>query len=315
MRAEDLDIMEELGHGNYGSVRRALHKPTQTFMAIKETRLALDKDADQRIVRELEILHNARSAHIIDFHGAFTAEGSIYSLIEYMDAGSLDKLTGFEVNIAYRTVTGDEAVWQGMPEIILKRICSSTVKGLHFLKNDLDVMHRDVKPTNVLMNLRGQVKVCDFGVSKQLENSKVARTNIGCQTYMAPERIQGESRQSLGDYTVAADVWSVGLTAIEVACGHYPWPMNFMSEAFAQLSCIMHGDLPTLPPGYSEAANHWVDGCLNRNPDKRPTYQQLIDHPWLADDNVSDADMISWTAIAYRFKGSRRITPAPPVGA
>jgi serine/threonine protein kinase len=75
----------------------------------------------------------------------------------------------------------------------------------------------------VLVNRKGQIKLCDFGVSGQLEKS-LARTNIGCQSYMAPERIKGESVGSLGAYTVSSDVWSVGLTAIEMALGHYPYP-------------------------------------------------------------------------------------------
>jgi len=93
----------------------------------------------------------------------------------------------------------------------------------------------DVKPTNVLLNKRGEVKLCDFGVSGQLEKS-LAKTNIGCQSYMAPERIKGESQNALSTYTVSSDVWSVGLATLEIAIGKYPYPPETYSNIFSQLS-------------------------------------------------------------------------------
>ena len=120
--------------------------------------------------------------------------------MEYMDAGSLESL-----------LDGPSSV----PEPVLARITSRMVSGLAFLKDSLQIMHRDVKPTNVLVNSRGEVKLCDFGVSGQLEKS-LAKTNIGCQSYMAPERIKGESLAMPSTYTVASDVWSLGLVFLQL---------------------------------------------------------------------------------------------------
>ena len=137
---------------------------------------------------ELDILHRAISPQIVEFYGAFFIESCVYYCMEYMDAGSLDKLTG-----------------AGVEEDVLARITHSVVNGLKFLKDSLQIIHRgqftlahslrlrfidltpsvpDVKPTNILVNKRGDVKLCDFGVSGQLEKS-LAKTNIGCQSYMA----------------------------------------------------------------------------------------------------------------------------------
>jgi mitogen-activated protein kinase kinase len=91
--------------------------------------------------------------------------------MEYMDGGSVDKLYG-----------------DGVPEGVLRKITLSTVMGLKALKDEHNIIHRDVKPTNILVNSRGQIKICDFGVSGNLVAS-IAKTNIGCQSYMAPERI------------------------------------------------------------------------------------------------------------------------------
>lgn len=152
----------------------------------------------------------------------------------------------------------------------------------------------DVKPTNVLVNRKGQIKLCDFGVSGQLEKS-LAKTNIGCQSYMAvslplylistahlmcfcqPERIKGESQNNLGTYTVSSDVWSLGLSMIELAIGQYPYPPETYSNVFAQLTAIVHGDPPGLPEDkYSEDARDWVSKCLIKTPERRATYTELL---------------------------------------
>ncbi len=135
--------------------------------------------------------------------------------------------------------------------------------------------HLDVKPTNVLLNKKGDVKLCDFGVSGQLEKS-LAKTNIGCQSYMAPERIKGESQNTLSTYTVSSDVWSVGLATLETAIGKYPYPPETYMNVFAQLTAIVHGDPPELPDTYSEAARDWVSRCLVKRPEDRASYAELL---------------------------------------
>lgn len=184
----EMVLEEELGRGNYGTVQRVYHRPTKVVMAMKvrdhsmagnrrsadksfrssqEIRLELDQSKLNAIIMELDILHRAVAPEIVEFYGAFLIESCVYYCMEYMDAGSLDNLHG-----------------NGVPEDVLCRISKSVVTGLGFLKDSLQIMHRDVKPTNILVNTKGQVKLCDFGVSGQLEKS-LARTNIGCQSYMA----------------------------------------------------------------------------------------------------------------------------------
>ncbi|KAI9758969.1 MAG: hypothetical protein M4579_002709 [Chaenotheca gracillima] len=319
---DEVDNLEELGKGNYGTVYKVRHSrprlrrpglglnnpnsfvnPPQTpteksgddqsstqsspntptsqskgntttgvIMGMKEIRLELDEAKFAAIIMELDILHRCISPFIIDFYGAFFQEGAVYICMEYMDGGSIDKLYG-----------------DGVPENILRKITVSTVMGLKSLKEDHNIIHRDVKPTNILVNTRGQVKICDFGVSGNLVAS-IARTNIGCQSYMAPERIasggvaQAGANPGGGTYSVQSDIWSLGLTIIECAMGRYPYAPETYNNIFSQLSAIVDGDPPDLPEdGFSDAARDFVRGCLHKIPKLRPTYAMLLRHAWLAE--------------------------------
>ncbi|RKF61232.1 Protein kinase wis1 [Erysiphe neolycopersici] len=308
---DEVDTLEELGKGNYGTVYKVRHsrprmrrpglglagckapssvslatavekdnsssKPLSkvgdltsgVVMAMKEIRLELDEAKFAAIIMELDILHRCNSPFIIDFYGAFFQEGAVYICIEYMDGGSIDKIYG-----------------NGVPENILRKITYATVVGLKTLKDDHNIIHRDVKPTNILVNTRGQVKICDFGVSGNLVAS-IAKTNIGCQSYMAPERIAGggmtQSGSGEGTYSVQSDIWSLGLTIIECALGKYPYPPETYNNIFSQLSAIVDGDPPDLPKeSFSPQIRDFVRSCLNKKPMLRPKYSMLLQHIWLA---------------------------------
>lgn len=113
---------------------------------------------------------------------------------------------------------------------------------------------------------------------------------------MAPERIKGESQNNLGTYTVSSDVWSLGLSIVEIGMGRYPYPPEMYSNVFAQLTAIVHGDPPELPGKttvigvdgqpvevadskgmvYSEVARDWVARCMVKEPSRRATYAELL---------------------------------------
>ncbi|KAF4550656.1 Protein kinase domain-containing protein 15 [Elsinoe fawcettii] len=298
---DEVDTLDELGKGNYGTVYKVRHarpqirrpgqglagnkalpgsgppgspKPsagTGAVMAMKEIRLELDDAKFAAIIMELDILHRCISPFIVDFYGAFFQEGAVYICMEFMNGGSIDKIYG-----------------DGIPENVLRKITLATTKGLKSLKDEHNIIHRDVKPTNILCNTNGAVKICDFGVSGNLVAS-IAKTNIGCQSYMAPERIssggvaQAGANPGGGTYSVQSDIWSLGLTIIECAMGRYPYPPETYDNIFSQLSAIVDGTPPDLPADkFSEAARNFVAGCLNKIPKLRPTYAMLLQHAWLA---------------------------------
>ncbi|KAI9331427.1 kinase-like domain-containing protein [Zopfochytrium polystomum] len=267
----ELELKEELGKGQYGVVQKVHHLPTNVTMAMKEIRLELDQTKLNQILMELDVLHKSQSMYIVEFYGAFFIESCVYYCMEYMDAGSIDKL-----------------YTNGIPEDVLAKITLSMVNGLKFMKDELSIIHRDVKPTNVLLNTKGEVKLCDFGVSGQLIQS-LAKTNIGCQSYMAPERISVENS---GTYTVQSDIWSLGLSLVEMAMGRYPYPTSEYDSVFAQINAIVTGDPPELPEDrFSSDCRDFVAQCLNKSPEKRPTYAELLDHRWLQKFKDVDVDM------------------------
>ncbi|KAJ7496131.1 kinase-like protein [Mycena galericulata] len=305
-----LQLDEELGKGNYGTVKKVLHRPTNVYMAMKEIQLELSPAKLNGIIMELDILHRAVAPEIVEFYGAFTIESCVYYCMEYMDAGSLDKVLGIKTTAQGGGWEGE--LGEGAPEDVLGRIAGHMVRGLKFLKDNLQIMHRDVKPTNVLVNRKGHVKLCDFGVSGQLDNS-IAKTNIGCQTYFAPERIQGTTtgtdvQEAFNTYTVSSDIWSLGLSIIEIAMGRYPYPPETYSNVFAQLQAIVHGEPPQLPEvkpategdslevHFSEEARDWVRCCLIKDPTRRATYAELLEHPFLIADAQREVNMVAWVA-------------------
>ncbi|KAI9886029.1 MAG: hypothetical protein M1823_002196 [Watsoniomyces obsoletus] len=254
------------------SQTQASGKTSGIIMAMKEIHLELDEAKFAAIIMELDVLHRCTSPFIVDFYGAFFQEGAVYICMEFMDGGSVDKLYG-----------------DGIPEPVLRKMALSTVMGLKTLKDDHNIIHRDVKPTNILVNTRGQVKICDFGVSGNLVAS-IAKTNIGCQSYMAPERIasggvaQAGANPGGGTYSVQSDIWSLGLTIIECAMGRYPYAPETYHNIFSQLSAIVDGEPPDLPQdGFTPVARDFVRGCLNKIPKLRPTYAMLLRHPWLSE--------------------------------
>ncbi|KAF8158000.1 ste7-like protein [Crassisporium funariophilum] len=201
LKNEDLKDLQELGQGNGGSVKKVEHTPTKTIMAKKIVLIDAKPAVRKQILRELQIMHDCHSKYIISFWGAFLADPNICICMEFMDKGSLDGI--------YKKI--------GPIDIdVVGQVALAVLEGLTYLYDVHRIIHRDIKPSNILCNSRGEIKICDFGVSGELINS-IADTFVGTSTYMSPERIQG------AQYTVKSDVWSLGISLIELALGRFPF--------------------------------------------------------------------------------------------
>ena len=198
----DFKKIGELGAGNGGVVHLVEHKASKILMARKLIHLEVKQAIQNQIIRELKVLHDCSSPYIVGYYGTFYSDGEISVCMENMDAGSLDLVLKKAGRI---------------PEHILGKVSKIVILGLQYLREKHKIIHRDVKPSNVLVNSRGEIKLCDFGVSGQLIDS-MANSFVGTRSYMAPERLKGSK------YTVQSDIWSLGLSLIEMAIGRYPIP-------------------------------------------------------------------------------------------
>ncbi|XP_076984434.1 dual specificity mitogen-activated protein kinase kinase 5 isoform X6 [Tamandua tetradactyla] len=288
MNEQDIRYRDTLGHGNGGTVYKAYHVPSGKILAVKVILLDITLELQKQIMSELEILYKCDSSYIIGFYGAFFVENRISICTEFMDGGSLD-------------------VYREIPEHVLGRIAVAVVKGLTYLWS-LKILHRDVKPSNMLVNTRGQVKLCDFGVSTQLVNS-IAKTYVGTNAYMAPERISGEQ------YGIHSDVWSLGISFMELALGRFPYPQIQKNQGSLMplqlLQCIVDEESPVLPVGeFSEPFVHFITQCMRKQPKERPAPEELMGHPFIVQFNDGNAAVVSmWVCRALEERRSQKGPP------
>lgn len=296
--ADELIALKKLGSGQSGTVSKVLHLPTQKTMARKIVHLEAKEVVQSQIIRELRIMHECDSPFIIEFYGTFLHEGNVVICMEYADCGSLAhvfKLTG------------------PFPEFMLKHVAYSVLSGLIYLYDQHRIIHRDVKPSNVLLTSKGKIKLCDFGVSRELINS-MADTFVGTSTYMSPERIQG------GVYSVKGDVWSLGIMLYELASGKLAFSNENNSGPVSILELlqrIVHEQPPNLSvkDGFSNELSDFVSLCLKKE-NQRPSPSEMMNHPFLSDFLDDDGIRVS---SKYRgdirkwAKNVRRVQKGKPI--
>ncbi|KAI6177182.1 Dual specificity mitogen-activated protein kinase kinase 2 [Aphelenchoides bicaudatus] len=265
---EDLKNLGEIGSGRFGVVSKMVHGHE---MAVKRVRLISnqfdDRDEEKRtkqLVQEIKIIQEVSlHSEIVKFFGVTFFEGDCLICMEYMDI-SLDKL----YRIVYKLAK------QSFNEDVLGTIAVTLLKALNNLKKFNHIIHRDVKPSNILLNREGKVSLCDFGISGYLEDSMVRSKGVGCRPYMSPERLTA----SIDSYDIRSDVWSLGITLIETALGEFPYK-NFGNQAmFAQIQQVVLGDPPmlTIQDNFSPSTIQFINKCLTKEYRDRPTYQDLM---------------------------------------
>lgn len=216
--------------------------------------------------QEITIMRNCNSAYIVNFRGSFIKDDNLWLAMEYCSAGAvLDIMRAMKKNLN---------------ESEIRLILRETLKGLHYL-HSRKLIHRDIKAGNILLNTKGQCKLADFGVSRAFDTVNQAQTKIGTPYWMAPELIRD------GTYDIKADIWSLGITAIEMATGK---PPNTDKSGLQVLFHIPTADSPLLPNisdtgvdyHWSALFHHFVGCCLIKDPKKRWNSVRLLKHPFIA---------------------------------
>lgn len=265
--------LNKLGEGNGGSVSKCKLSHGSKIFALKLINADPNPDIQKQIIRELQYNRSCTSSNIVKYYGTFMVEkqSMIGIAMEFMAGKSLDA-------IYKKAIQLDPT--NRINEKVLGKIAESVLNGLNYLHQQR-IIHRDIKPSNILLDSKGNVKLCDFGVSGEVVNS-LATTFVGTQYYMAPERIMGKP------YTITCDVWSLGLTLLEVASAKFPFEMdggNDMFGAIELLSLILEyepklEDLPDEGIHWSDSFKNFIQYCLKKNSDERPSPRQMLQHPW-----------------------------------
>lgn len=280
---QDIKVIRVLGRGASSHVDLVEFLPEGKFMALKVMNV-FEKQKRAQIVEELAALYSAKCPALVDFYGAFFSEGTVSIALEYMDMGSVDSLLKER---------------GPFPESVVASFAFQTLWGLAYLKHEKRV-HRDVKPQNILVNSRGQVKLTDFGISRELENSiGMCMTFVGTFKYMSPERIQSKP------YGYASDMWSLGLVIAECATGRYPFPdchsyidmvQTLLDNPVADFQGV------DVSAGLRECCNL----CIRANPRDRIPADVLLGSPWLVQQGMTTLSAAQTHMHAWLSEGEKR---------
>jgi len=259
----ELDTSSHLGAGAGGVVQKGIIKKTGVAVAIKTVKVD-DKGKREMLLNEIRgLVQAAGCPHLVQWYAGFVSKrtNAVHVALEFMDLGSLADLK--------KRMKGE-----GVPPTHLSCITMQIMKGLDFL-HERRLLHRDIKPENILHNKEGQVKLTDFGIAKDLDTTlAMAGTFVGTVTYMSPERCLGQ------DYSLASDIWSVGMVIYELATGKYPFADISTFPVLFEHLC--EKPEPRLDAGlYPPELCDFVGLCLTRDVAKRQDTTQLCQHDFV----------------------------------
>jgi p21-activated kinase 1 len=269
--SETYEILDKIGQGGAGSVFLAVNRITKENFAIKKVQPKSDNHLNS-IMNEIILTQLTSSQNIVTYFESYLFEGDVFIIVELMKASLTDIIMSRPGNL---------------PETVISYILRETLMGIKALHDQFRI-HRDIKSDNVLISHDGSVKLADFGYAAQLTMEQgVRHSTVGTPCWMAPELIVGL------EYGVKVDIWSLGIVALEMVTGEPPY---FGQNTIKVLYLIATKLPPKVPNNekWSETFRDFVSKCLEKDPEFRPSCEDLLAHPFLS--NISPSFKAEFSA-------------------
>eukprot|EP01104_Vermistella_antarctica_P000901 TRINITY_DN1098_c0_g2_i1.p1 TRINITY_DN1098_c0_g2~~TRINITY_DN1098_c0_g2_i1.p1 ORF type:complete len:1692 (+),score=469.52 TRINITY_DN1098_c0_g2_i1:276-5351(+) len=276
------NILSEIASGSFGSVHRAIHLPTGKEVALKICEIdRSDEDSYQDLCLEIQILRDCSHPNVVGYFGSYKKGDEVYIGMELCEGGA--------INDYY------DAIEEPLPEPVIAFIMRETLKGLAYMHAERNIIHRDIKAANILLTKRGSVKLADFGVSAVMKSAWDRRmTFVGTPYWMAPEVINTKLFNL--PYDVKCDIWSLGITCIELAeCDVPHGKMDPMKALFE----IPKRAAPSLAKRskWSPEFCNFVTRCLTKDVDDRPSAEALLSHDFVTQRPAHRDDVVKYMGV------------------
>ncbi|OBZ75595.1 Protein kinase byr2 [Grifola frondosa] len=260
-----------IGAGSFGKVYLGMDAATGLLMAVKQVELPTGSAPNEErkksmlsaLEREIELLKNLQHENIVQYHSSCIDDDHLNIFLEYVPGGSVTSL-----------LRNYGAFEEGLVRNWVRQI----LLGLNYL-HERDIIHRDIKGANMLVDNKGGIKISDFGISKKVEDNllpghRAHRPSLqGSVFWMAPEVVKQTA------YTFKADIWSVGCLVVEMLTGEHPWAQLTQMQAIFKIGSSAK---PTIPADISPEAVSFLQLTFELNHEARPSAAELLKHPWVA---------------------------------
>ncbi|CAE6433831.1 unnamed protein product [Rhizoctonia solani] len=259
-----------IGSGSFGSVYLGMDAVQGLLMAVKQVELPTGSSQNEErkmsmltaLEREIELLKQLQHENIVQYLDSSTDAHHLNIFLEYVPGGSVATLL---------------RNYGAFEEPLARNWVRQILQGLNYL-HEREIIHRDIKGGNILVDNKGGIKISDFGISKKVEDnllggSRIHRPSLqGSVFWMAPEVVKQTS------YTYKADIWSVGCLVVEMLTGQHPWAQLSQMQAIFKIGSLAR---PTIPPDISPEAEDFLNKTFELDYTTRPTAAELLNHPWV----------------------------------